>query len=92
MILIEEKHLKIIQQILAKYPYEFYLFGSRAKNLARKFSDLDLCTKESVSSLLLEEIKLEFTESDLPYTVDIVSLPNVDENFRHQISKDLIKL
>jgi predicted nucleotidyltransferase len=92
MIQIEEQHLKLIKQILAQYPYEFYVFGSRAKGLARKFSDLDLCVKEQVSLVELEGIKLEFAESDLPYTIDIISLPSASKSLRQQIEPHLLKL
>ncbi|CAI2163584.1 2059_t:CDS:10 [Funneliformis geosporum] len=35
--------LKILKQVLSKYPYHFYAYGSRVKGTARKYSDLDLC-------------------------------------------------
>jgi len=31
MIQLEKRHWKIIQQILSKYPYQFYAYGSRVK-------------------------------------------------------------
>ncbi len=43
MIYVEKKHLKIIQDILTKYPYKFFAFGSRVRGDYKKLSDLDLC-------------------------------------------------
>jgi len=28
---LEDKHLKIVKDILSKYPYQFYAYGSRVK-------------------------------------------------------------
>ena len=39
---------KIIENLLEKYPYTFYAFGSRAKKTSKKFSDLDLCYLEKI--------------------------------------------
>ena len=48
MIKIEEKDFRLLKQILSKYPYQFYTYGSRVKGTARQFSDLDLCYLEKV--------------------------------------------
>jgi len=49
MLQLEKKHQKIVQEILSKYPYKFYAYGSRVKGTARKYSDLDLCYKGDIS-------------------------------------------
>jgi len=46
LINIEQIHKKIVLDILNKYPYSFYAFGSRTKNKAKPLSDLDLCFTE----------------------------------------------
>jgi uncharacterized protein len=48
MLQIENKHREIIHNILKKYPYKFYAYGSRVKGTARKYSDLDLCFQEDI--------------------------------------------
>ena len=65
---ISDKHLKIVKDILQKYPYDFYVFGSRAKQVAKKFSDLDLCYFDNIDSkILLNNIKgPEFKTQGLP--------------------------
>lgn len=90
MIDIKEKHLNIIREILRKYPYTFYVYGSRAKKKARKNSDLDLCYKEKIPGEVISDIKEQFEESDLPFKVDIVSWENMSTTFRKLIERDLI--
>ncbi|CAI2177700.1 4819_t:CDS:10 [Funneliformis geosporum] len=69
---LEEKHWNIIQQILSKYPYHFYAYGSRAKGTAKKFSELDLCYKEEIPLSVISRLREEFTASNLPFEVELV--------------------
>lgn len=92
MIQIEEKYQKIIKDILSKYPYSFYAFGSRAKGKAKKFSDLDICFFSNIPWNVKSHIDEDFEESDIPYTVDLIDLSLCDESFRNLIQKDLIPL
>jgi predicted nucleotidyltransferase len=73
MIQIEKKHYKIVKEILSRYPYDFYVYGSRAKGTARNLSDLDLCYQENISDSLIFQIEEELKESDLPFSVDLVA-------------------
>jgi predicted nucleotidyltransferase len=73
MLQLEERHQKIVQQILSKYPYKFYAYGSRAKGSARKLSDLDLCYQENIPDAIAFQIEEEFKESDLPFEVELVN-------------------
>jgi len=73
MLQLAEKHKKIIQQILGKYPYKFYAYGSRVKGTARKLSDLDICYQENISDAVAFQIEEEFKESDLPFSVELVN-------------------
>ncbi|CAH1760397.1 16474_t:CDS:2 [Entrophospora sp. SA101] len=70
---LEEKHGKIIQQILRKYPYHFYAYGSRVKGTARKHSDLDLCYQEEIPLSVISQMREEFAESNLPFEVELVN-------------------
>ena len=90
MLDIKEKHLTMIKEILKKYPYLFYVYGSRAKKKARKNSDLDLCYKEKIPRKVISDIKEQFEESDLPFKVDIVSWDSMTTTFQNLIEKDLI--
>lgn len=73
MFRLEPRHQKIVQQILSKYPYRFYAYGSRAKGTARKFSDLDVCFYEEIPWNILSHIEEDFEESDLPFKVELVA-------------------
>jgi uncharacterized protein len=73
MLQLEEKHRKIVQQILSKYSYQFYAYGSRVKGSARYLSDLDLCYQENIPDAIAFQIEEEFKESDLPFFVELVA-------------------
>jgi predicted nucleotidyltransferase len=61
-----------LQKILHKYPYTFYAYGSRAKGIARKFSDLDLCYQEEIPLNTLSHLEADLEESDLPIMFELV--------------------
>ena len=67
-----------------------WIFGSRAKNRARRRSDLDLAIGGS-DRLPLElylDLKEDFLQSDLPYFVDLVDLYDVTPEFKRRIEPD----
>ena len=88
----ETRHWKIIQPILAKYPYQFYAYGSRVKNQAKKYSDLDLCYQEQIPWNILSRIKGELEGSNLPFKVDLVYWEWMSPEFQKLISQDLTPL
>ncbi|MEI8365122.1 MAG: nucleotidyltransferase domain-containing protein [Parachlamydiaceae bacterium] len=90
MIHIEPRHLEIVKTILSQYPYEFHVFGSRAKGIPRRFSDLDLCFFDHIPWNIQAHIEEDFEESDLPYKVDLVDWNACDESFQNLIKRDLI--
>jgi len=90
MIQIEQKHLKLIKTILQEESdQDFFVFGSRSKQMAEKFSDLDLAYKKEISREALTRIKTKLAESSLPFTVDLVFLDDCDESFKELIQDDL---
>lgn len=93
MINLEPADFVLLQSILKKYPYKFYVYGSRTKNNYRKFSDLDLCVMEQVSNEELANLQDELAESDLSIKVDVKRwLIDYDDDFRELIKNDLIKV
>jgi uncharacterized protein len=48
MLQLKNRHHQIIQQILRKYPHQFYAYGSRTKAQAEEYSDLDLCYRDNI--------------------------------------------
>ena len=96
---IEKKHLDLVKQILKKVLGEnsdiiVFVFGSRIKGNAEKFSDLDLAIFKEGKKVpkLVAELLYEFEESNLPFKVDVIDLNDVSENFRKTIEKDLVKV
>ncbi len=89
--MIEESHLKIIQDILKKYlPLNtiLWVFGSRANGKARRFSDLDLlfdCGGKPLPDHIKLTIIEAFDNSALPYKVDLVDLNTISEAFKKNI-------
>ena len=90
MLQLEEKHWKIIQQILSKYPYKFYAYGSRVKGMARKLSDLDICYYDNIPDAVVFQIEEEFKESDLPFLVELVAWKHMKPEFQEIIKEDLV--
>ena len=88
---LSEKHQKIIQNIFSAYPQiqKKILFGSRAKGNYKKYSDIDFAIDgKNLSFSLLSDIKDDFTESLLPYFVDIVLLPKLSsQNLKKHIQE-----
>lgn len=88
----ESKHYKIVMDILQKYPYTFYAFGSRVRGDQKQFSDLDLAYDEEIPWRDLVRIETDFEESDLPFKVDIIDLKKSKKEFLDMIAPDLIKI
>lgn len=94
---IDEYHLKIVNSILQQYLDEtdkVWVFGSRAKQKARRASDLDLAidTGKKIPLSTLMKLEESFESSDLPYTVDIVDMHNVSDNFYKIIDEQKVML
>jgi len=89
-IYIEERHWKIVKDILSQYSYTFYAFGSRVKGKQRRFSDLDIYSPDNIPLNIYGQIEEDFEESDLPFKVDVVSWDRMSPEFREIIKKDLV--
>ena len=91
---IREDHWDIMQGILQKHvpQYEVWAFGSRAKWTAKQYSDLDLAiiTDKPLSLDVSASLSDDFSESDLPYKVDIVDWATTSESFRKIIERDKV--
>lgn len=74
--------LKHLKRLLPKGT-KILVFGSRLRGTARKYSDLDLALegKEKIPDDCLIHIAEFFSESDLPYHIDVVDLKRADESF-----------
>ena len=85
---------KIIEEILITFApnQEVLAFGSRAKFLAKPYSDLDLALKGEMPLNLssLVDLRDAFSNSDLTFKVDIVQWENISEAFREIICKNSV--
>ena len=85
------KNLAIIHNVLGDYK-EVYIFGSRVKGTYKPFSDLDVCIKKPLADHEVELLAEKFTESDLPFKVDLILYDEVDENFKKRIDQEAVPL
>ena len=80
-------HRRIVLEILGAHlpaTAKVWVFGSRATGRARRYSDLDLAI-DAGRELTLDEFAIlaeAFSDSDLPYRVDVVDWSATDESFR----------
>jgi type I restriction enzyme S subunit len=73
---------------------EVWAFGSRARRAAKPWSDLDLAVLGSAPLGLAQAAALAdaFSESDLPWKVDLVDWATTSEAFRRVIEQDKVVL
>jgi len=73
-----ERDMSTINEILGKFPVveSVLIFGSRAKNTHKLGSDIDLAIKTTrVNEAMLSKLNNYFSESNLPYFVDLICYP-----------------
>lgn len=90
MIYIDEKSKRLIDNILLKYPYRFFAYGSRTKNTYSAHSDLDLCVVGDISFDEYTHIKFLFESSDLRFKVDLNRWDRLSDEFKSIIRNDLV--
>ena len=88
--------LETVRQILREKAPELEVraFGSRVSWTARETSDLDLVlmTKEPLDISRMAKLKESFSESNLPFRIDIVDWADTSENFREIIESKSVTL
>ena len=93
---IHPKHWQMVKDILSKHvpQHEVWAFGSRAKWTARQYSDLDIAilTQKPLPLSVSAALSDDFSESDLPWTVDVVDWATTSESFRQIIERDKVVL
>jgi type I restriction enzyme S subunit len=87
---------EIVRTILQQHvpQYAVWAFGSRAKWTAKPFSDLDLAiiTDHVLEWRVSAALADDFSESDLPFKVDLVDWAATSEAFRKIIEHDKVVL
>lgn len=88
--------LETVRNILREHMpgLEARAFGSRVSWTARETSDLDLAlmTPEPLDAARMAALRAAFTDSDLPFRVDVVDWAGVSGNFRQAVEKDCVAL
>ena len=92
---IDAQHLAIVKEILHKHipEREVWAFGSRVHghNLKR-FSDLDLVIAgdQPINPTAFVKLKHDFSQSDLPFRVDLVLWYAIDDSFKKVIEQNYV--
>lgn len=91
---ISPEHLAIVQNILRRRIQQrtVWAFGSRVKGCAKPYSDLDLAILGDTPLSLAEHADLadDFSESDLPWKVDLADWCLIDDAFRAEIERQYV--
>lgn len=89
-----QEQVRIVQDVLHTYvpQYEVWVFGSRARRTAKKYSDLDLAiiTDKPLDLETSAALSDAFSESDLPYKVDVVDWFTAQDSFRKVMEQDKV--
>ena len=90
-------HKRLVLEILrANLPpsAKVWVFGSRANGRARRYSDLDLAIDAGRRLTFDEMARLSeaFSDSDLPYRVDLIDWHNIDDRWRQAIAIERVAL
>lgn len=91
---VRPEHWAIVRDILQKHVpgHAVWAFGSRAKGTAKPFSDLDLVviTEQPLSLALCAHLSDDFSQSNLPWKVDVVDWAAASDVFRTIIERDKV--
>lgn len=93
---VEPEQMSLIKSILIKNipDCDVFAFGSRTTGRAKPHSDLDLCIKgkDELSLNQLAILREAFTESNLPFRVDLIDWNNIQPLFKAAIEKEWLQL
>ncbi len=96
MLNISPEHLIWVKTILKQQIPDLTVlaFGSRVKGTARAYSDLDLAimTQTPLRIDQYSALKYAFSESNLPFQVDIVDWASISDEFKTIIQKEAIEI
>ncbi len=81
---------EIVLHGLRGYPGKVYLYGSQAKGVARRTSDIDIAIwpEHPLPDGLLSDIRQALEDSRILASVDLVDLSNSDPEFRQRVIKE----
>lgn len=95
-LILEQEDWLIIHKILSEFVpgIQVFAFGSRVTQKAKPFSDLDLAllTEKPISLKLHGSLLQAFSDSRLPFRVDVVDVASIDAGFKKQIFQQAIRI
>jgi predicted nucleotidyltransferase len=89
-----ERYLERVKEMvlaaLAGYEAQVFLFGSFAQGAARQSSDIDVAIDagEPLPAGVMARLADDLDESTVPYTVDLVDLSTVSDDFRKRVIQE----
>lgn len=90
------EHWAIVRDILKTHvpQYTVWAFGLRAKHRAKPYSDLDLAiiTEQALAPDISAALAEAFSESELPWCVDVVDWATTSAEFRKVIERTKVVL
>ena len=93
---LEEKYKEFIKTSIKNIlpNVKIYIYGSRVKGTAQKYSDVDIAIKcqEKIPFDKFLTLKAFFEDSTLPYQVDLIDLDSISEKFSNLIKDDLVEI
>ena len=93
---VSESEMAIVRGILGRVvpDRKVWAFGSRVTGRAKRFSDLDLMIvgKTPLPLGVMADLADAFSESDLPWKVDVVDWASTSERFRGIVEESHIEL
>ena len=83
------KYIELIVNELKNYnPRKIILFGSRAKGTYKKGSDIDIAVDIDLDFREKRKLKEKIDTLSGLYTVDLIFLPEVGEDFKKRVLKE----
>ena len=96
MLAINDDEKNIILEILSKNlpDANFWAFGSRINDTAKKYSDLDIAIidHDKIPLNKITVLKDDLSQTDIPYIIDIVDYNRISDEFKNHITNSHIKL
>ena len=94
---LSDAHKRLVLEIIRRRLPDatVWVYGSRAKSSARRYSDLDLMLDnrgKGIPGSVMGNLDEDFDESDLPIIVELRDMAETDAAFLDRIRKDFLLL
>lgn len=84
---------RILREYLDVSKHTAFIFGSAAEKKMRRSSDIDLAIEgATLTPQKYFDLQDAFTESNLPYTVDVVAFNQMSDQFKKNAKRNIIPL